>query len=145
MAEFEQSVVINRPVEKVFEFVSYPENEPLWVAGVQEAEQTSEGPMGVGTTLRSVGRILGRTIESTWEVTEYEVNRKRVVKNSSGPFPLEFVTVFKPVDAGTKITLTVQAEVGGFLKLAEPVLVRMVKRRNESQWANLKDLLEAEV
>ena len=34
-------------------------------------------------------------------------------------------------------------EVGGLLKLAEPILARMGKRQSETDLANLKDLMEA--
>jgi hypothetical protein len=33
---------------------------------------------------------------------------------------------------------------GGFFKLAEPLVVRMLNRQFETNFANLKDLLEAQ-
>jgi len=144
MIKLESSVVINRPIEEVFEFADNPENEPLWQQATQEAELSSEGPMGVGTTLRRVTRFLGRTIESTSEVTEYEVSRKRGGRSTSGPMPYEFVEIYESVEGGTKITATGQIDVGGFFKLAEPVIARMAKRQQEASFANLKDLLEAQ-
>lgn len=144
MANYEQSVWINRPVEEVFEFATHPENEPLWNMGIQESEITSESPLGVGTEVRSVSRVLGRTVESTWEVTEYEVNRKKAVKSTSGPIPFESPAVFESVEGGTKLTFTIQAEAGGIFRLITPVIVRMGKRQTENSFANLKELLEAQ-
>ena len=144
MIKLKHSVVINRPVDEVFAFLANPENEPLWNSGTQKAEQTSEGPMGVGTTVNSVSRFLGQTTEATWEVTEYEVNRRRGSKSTSGPMPFEFVNNFESVEGGTKLTATFQIEAGGFFKLAEPVLARMARRQQETSLANLKDILEAE-
>ena len=143
MIRFENSVVINRPVEEVFEFVSNFNNDPLWQPAFQEGEITSEGPIGVGTTGRNVIRFLGRTIESTIEMTEYEENRKLGVRTTSGPTPAKVVDTFEPVEGGTRLTQNFEAEVGGFLKLAEPVVGRMVKRQQQNNFANLKDLLEA--
>ena len=143
MAGYKQSVVINRPVEEVFEFSTNPENEPLWNAGIQKSEITSEGPMGVGTKVRSVSLVLGRTAESTWKVTEYVVNRKKTVKSTSGPIPFESFAVFESIEGGTKLTFTFQAESGGILKLIDPVIVRMMKRQTKNSFANLKELLEA--
>jgi carbon monoxide dehydrogenase subunit G len=144
MINLENSVVINRPVDEVFAFLANPENEPLWNQSTQKAEQTSEGPMGVGATVNTVNRFLGRTIDSTWEVTEYEVNRRRAVKSTSGPMPFEFAQTFESVEGGTKITGTGQIEAGGFFKLAEPVVGRMARRQQETSFANLKDFLEAQ-
>jgi uncharacterized protein YndB with AHSA1/START domain len=144
MANYEQSVWINRPVEVVFKFATHPENEPLWNTGMQESEITSEGPLGVGTKVRSVSRVLGRTVESTWEVTEYEVNRKKAVKSTSGPIPFEAASVFESVEGGTKLTFTIQAEGVGIYRVITPVIVRMGKRQTENSFANLKELLETQ-
>ena len=72
MTKLEASVVINRPTEEVFAFVTDIEKLPQWMSELVEAKQTSEGPMGVGTTMSAVASPLGRRAESTQEVTEYE-------------------------------------------------------------------------
>ncbi len=56
---------------------------------------------------------------------------------------MEAETVFEPVDSGTKVTIVGRAEPVGFFKLAEPIVIRMAKRQIETDYANLKDLLEA--
>jgi len=144
MAEYEQSVWIDRPVEEVFEFATNPEKEPLWNTGMVESEIVSEGPMGVGTRVRSVNRALGRNTESTWEVTEYEINRKKAVKSTSGPMPFRAASVFESVEGGTNLTFSMQAEAGGISKVIAPIIVRMLKGQTEKSFANLKELLEAQ-
>lgn len=144
MINIEKSVEIDRPVEEVFAYVMDPNNEPLWNHGTLKAEITSAGPMGVGTTMNYVGRFLGRTVETSYEITEYEVNRKRVNKSLSGPYPYVITNLFESVEGGTKFTATAQMDVGGFFKVAEPLVLRMLNRQVNSGFANLKDLLEAE-
>lgn len=143
MAQFEISTVINRPIEEVFAFASNYENNSQWISGVIEVKKTSEGPIGVGTTYSPVLTFLGRRIESETELTEYEPNRSFAEKSTSGPFPIENRTTFERVEGGTRVTFTTVAEPGGFFKLAEPLLVRMVKRQFEANFATLKELMEA--
>ncbi len=143
MAKIEISTVINRPVEEVFAVLSNYENNPKWISASIEAKKTSQGPIGVGTTWRTVVKFLGRRIEGENEVTEYEPNRGYAVKSKSGPFPVENGVTFERVEGGTRVTLTTVAEPGGFFKLAEPLLVSMVKRQFEADFVNLKDLMEA--
>ncbi len=50
MVRVETSVVVERPVEELFEVVTSPETCSLWMPGCLGARQTSEGPMGVGAT-----------------------------------------------------------------------------------------------
>lgn len=143
MAKFEISTVINRPVEEVFAVMSNAENILKWQSGTIEAEKTSDGPIGVGTTWRSVSRFLGRRIESESEFTEYELNRKLGFKSKSGPIQFEVRMTFERVEGGTRINTKFEAEIGGFFKLAEPLVMSMGKRQLEGDLANLKDLMEA--
>ena len=144
MVRIEASVVINRPIEEVFAFVSDFEKSPQWMAELVESKQTSEGPVGVGTTLSGVATPLGRRAESTQEVVEYELNRKYAIKSTSGPVTSKDNYTFESVAGGTKVTRVAEAETSGFFRLAEPLAVRMMRRQFKTNFANLKDLLEAQ-
>jgi len=144
MMKVEHSVVINRPIEEVFAFVSDIEKMTQWIGDAQEVKNISAGPLGVGTTFTIVGGFLGRRFELNQEVTEYEPNRKLGWKSTSGPVPSEFEGTFESVAGGTKFNFILVGEVGGFFKIAEPLLRRMLRRQYETNAANLKDLLEAQ-
>lgn len=145
MVRIKASVVIDRPIEEVFAFVIDAEKWPQWMTELVESKKISEGPMGVGTTWSAVIHLLGRRIESTLEVIEYEPNRKYSFKHTSGPIPIEKDEfTFDSVAGGTKVTHAVEAEPGGFFRLAEPLIARMTQRQFEANFGNLKDLLDAQ-
>ena len=143
MIKIEQTVVINRPVEEVFEVIANPEKLSLWAGAVKESKLTSEGPVGVGSTSTNVIELLGRRIESVNEVTEYELNSKIATKSTSGPMPVESKQTLKAVEGGTEVTNSAKVEGAGLFKLGEPIFARMVNRQVDMDFANLKDLLEA--
>ena len=143
MAKIETSIVINRPIEEVFAVLSDLENNAKWSSGFVEVKKTSEGPIGVGTTWRAIQKVLGQRIETEAELTEYEPNRKFAAKSKSGPIPVEVRQTFDPVEAGTRVSIEGQLEPGGFFKMAEPLVTRMLKRTLETDFANVKDLMEA--
>jgi uncharacterized protein YndB with AHSA1/START domain len=143
MATLDISTMINRPLEEVFAFASNPENIPTWSSTGSEVKITSAGPIGVSTTFRSVVIFLGRRIEGETEITEFEPNRSFAQESRSEPFPVKNRVTFERVDGGTRVNFTSVAEPGGFFKLAEPLLVRMIKRQFEADFANLKDLMES--
>ena len=99
--------------------------------------------MGVGATYIDGGQLWGRRIEETLVVTAYEPDRKFGVKTTSGPIRGEGEYTFEPVEGGTKITLVGEAGLGGFFKLAKPIVARAIKRQGAGNLAGLKDLLEA--
>lgn len=144
MVKIEVSTVINRPVEEVFAFMSNPENDPQWQSETSETEITSQGELGVGTTYRDVGFFLGRRIESIYEFTEFETNKRLSLKTTSGPIPVEATITYETVEQGTKVNFSASGEVGGFFKLAEPLVSRMAQRSWTANYANLKDLLESQ-
>lgn len=143
MIRIEHSVVINRPIEEVFAFVTDIDKMSQWALELREAKKTSEGPVGVGTTFSGVVQLLGRRMENNHEVTEYEPNRKYSFKTTSGPVPMEAESTFESVAGGTRVTILAEAEPGGFFKLAEPIFARTAQRQYETNLATLKDLLEA--
>ena len=96
MIKIENSIVINRPVDEIFEFMANAENNPQWQSGTQEAVKTSEGPIGVGTTFTSVSQLLGKRLESVVEYTTYEPNKRLAGKVTSGPVPFQFETTQSP-------------------------------------------------
>jgi uncharacterized membrane protein len=142
MISIEESIVINRPVAEVFALLSDFGNNPTWSSAFLEAKKTSEGPIGVGTTWQGVGKFLGKRIEVEIEETEYEPNRKSTQKSKS-PFPVHQQMTFESENGATRVNVRLEAEPGGFFKLAEPVFKTMAKRGIETDLANLKDLMEA--
>jgi uncharacterized membrane protein len=140
----EHTVVIDRPIEEVFAFVADPNNDSLWQAWTLETEQTSEGPVDVGTTLRSIAKMLGRRIEVAMEVTENDPPHRQCVRITAGPIPASGCYLLEPADGGsTRFTQTFEGEVGGFFRLAEPLVGRVISRQTEADMATLKDLLES--
>ena len=143
MTTFRTSILINRPLEEVFAFLSNAENDPKWRSGAVEVKKTSKGPVGVDSTWSSVGHLLGQRIENEMECTEYESNWKYTVKSQSGSFPIESRATFEHIAGSTGINLTAEAELGGLFSVAEPLLTNLVKRQFQGYLANLKDLMEA--
>jgi uncharacterized protein YndB with AHSA1/START domain len=89
MARIEITLVINRPIEEVFAFVSNSENLRRWRSTSLEVKKTSEGPLGVGGTFRGRFTFLGRQFDGNVVVTAHEPNRAYASNMAEGPFPLE--------------------------------------------------------
>jgi carbon monoxide dehydrogenase subunit G len=141
MFQVKVSIVINRPLEEVFVFLSNLENNLNWRSGMIKAEKISEGPIGVGTTYRMINNLFGREVEGEAVVTEYELNQKYATVNKSG-LPIKTRRTFKSVEGGTRVTFTVETELGGFFKLVEPLVASIGKRRLAADAATVKKLIE---
>lgn len=143
MATFGKSILINCPQQEVFDFVSNPAKNIEWQGIAQSAEWTSEGPVGVGSALRSVDRFLGRKIESTAEVTIWDPPNRMTLKSAGGPFPFEIAFELESKENGTQLTMNVTAAFRGFFKIAEGLVGRQAQKQIDTDLEALKLVLEA--
>ena len=143
MSKIERSVVIDRPIQEVFDFVHEPTNDPLWQTTVLESKKLTDEPLRAGSLVQEVRRFLGIRVESTFELIEYEPPTRSAVKLISGPVPFSGSYVLEALDGSTRFTVHGDIEGHGFFKLAEPVFARMAGRELEASLGHLKDLLEA--
>ena len=122
----EKSVIINQPIEKVFDFVSNAENEALWRTEIQESKVTSEGTFGVGSTISQTASFMGRRFEAVGEMTEYEPGQVAAWKLVSGPFAGDGKTIYEATgDHQSKVTVISNFDIGGFF--TRPVGCRVVR------------------
>ena len=136
-------IFINNPRDEVAAFASDPDNDPTWIGGIVEAKTLTDPPFGVGTKVARVASFLGRKMHYAPEVVEYEPNAL-VAMSTDQPFPMTIRYEFADVSGGTKMTIRVQGEGGGFYQVAAPLLGMMVKRNVSKDLERLKELLESE-
>jgi uncharacterized protein YndB with AHSA1/START domain len=137
------STLIKRPVKQVFDFVSTPENDFQWQYGTLATARLSKGRHAVRTFFRSIGHLMGRRNLSTFEITEFEPNKKYGFKSLSGPLHSKTSYTFEITDGSTKITISTQADVVNFFHMDEGFLEKKMKKQLKENLTMLKDLLEA--
>lgn len=137
------STLISRPVQQVFGLVSKPENDFQWQYGTLETARLSKGAKNSRTIFRSVGHLMGRRNLSTFEVAEYEQNKKYSIKSLSGPLHSHTSYTFETVNNGTKVNVSLQASLIDFHHLDEGLVEKSLKRQLKENLALLKDFLEA--
>jgi uncharacterized membrane protein len=139
----EHEVVIRRPLGEVFDFVSDSEHLPAWMAGVKRVSRSSPGPIGVGTTYRVLAKMLGRRVESTYEVTAYEPDKLVALRMTSPLFGFEETYRFEAEDA-ERTVVQVEADVrpSGALRFLGPVLGLAMQRQVQADHRRLRSTLE---
>ena len=99
----------------------------------------------MGATVRSTIRFLGKWLDITFEIVEYEPGRYLTIKSVSGIAPFLFYYQFEPVeDGGTTISQKAVIHLTeGILEMKAPVITSAVRRQIEYDLQTLKDMLEA--
>jgi hypothetical protein len=135
----ERSATIDQGVDRVFEYVSTPENDPTWVPAFLRREMLSPAPTHVGSITEEDVWFLGRRMLYAWEITQYEPPTAFALRSISGPIPATIRVLLESLDgARTKVILVGEVQLRGVYKPMELVM------RWGTQLRTLKNLLESE-
>jgi hypothetical protein len=146
----DRSATIDQPVDRDFEYVSTPDNDPTWVPASLKHEMLSPAPMRVGSSTEEDVWFLGRRMRYSWEITHYEPPTGLALRSISGPIPATIRVLLESLDgARTKVILVGVILVGevrlrGVYKPMELVMRLVAQRQFGTQLRTLKDLLESE-
>ena len=134
--DVEESVVINRPLEEVFDYVADRENLPEWSSPVQEVRSETQGPLDEeGTRFTTVAKYLGRSFETSFEVIIHDPPHRHTDRSMGGPFPQEYTHIFEEVEGGkTRLTEVTKGEPGGFFRLVIGCKVRNKASLRSVRW-----------
>jgi uncharacterized protein YndB with AHSA1/START domain len=136
------SIRIDRPVHDVFEYLRDHENRIYWQGNLTEAEHAK---IEKGTRVTEVRNVLGRRVEISGEITEFE-DDKRLTFSGKGPAvkKLEYHYVLKPDAGGTRLDTELDLELSELFGIAAPLIQRLTDRELDHAHTTLKDILENE-
>ena len=141
MAKVERDTTINAPVEKVFSYVSDPNNQLEWLPGTTEVRDITG--KGVGQKFGFTYKMMGISFKGECVIAEV-ISNQRIVLKSSGGIVSTWTWTFKSEDSTTNINLvvefTIPIPVVG--KVGERLALKQNEREADHAVANLKDILE---
>ncbi len=85
---------------------------------------------------------MGRRIISTFEVTEYEPNRKYGFKSLSGPLNSHTSYTFEMVGGSTMVNISTQMDAGNSLQYRDSILEKKMRKQLKENLVLLKEILE---
>jgi uncharacterized membrane protein len=136
------SVTVQRPVEEVFAFVADGERCPEWRPGVLDITRTSGD--GVGTRYRQgVRGPMGRRVSADYEITVWDPNRRLEFQTVAGPVRPHGRYDFEEADGGTRLTLSLDADLAGLRGLLIGSAVQKTMNSEVRTLDNLKRVLES--
>ncbi len=143
MLTVDESVVIDRPRQEVYEFLADPENVPVYNGNIVEYELLSGGPYEVGRRCRAVVRVAGRRLDSTDELIEAEDGRRIKIQSDDAKIPYTLEVRFDDEGDATRVTWHQEMEsLKGVFKFADSIVLKMYSRDVRSNLDKAKTLLE---
>jgi uncharacterized protein YndB with AHSA1/START domain len=132
---------IDRSPADVFGFVSDPAQLPSWQTNTVSSTPEGDGPLGLGTRLREIHRAPGgKQLESVVEVSEFEPDRLFGLHVVEGT-PVHLRITLEPDERGTRLSFRAYGRLTGAMRLAQPLLRRVLKRQFAAQLDTLARVL----
>jgi hypothetical protein len=133
------TIVIGRPVDVVFDYVSDLANDANWRTGVDESGWKSGEPLSPG----AIGYTVAGDQTAEWRLLSYVVGERADWEFVSGPLEGRGGYRLVPVEGGTEFTLVADVKPTGWLKLLGPVFTWVGRRQNQRDVEKLRDILES--
>lgn len=117
-------VLLERPIDEVFDFIADGRSNPLWQPIVASTTR-SEHAIKVGDTFsQRVRHPLGYTVSADYRVVTYERPRLLALTVvSGGPIRPTITYALNSEGQGTRVRCTIEHHPRGVGRLAEPLLV----------------------
>ncbi len=123
------TIDISRPRPEVAAFLEDPANDLRWIRALSSSEKLTDGPVGKGTRVRRVAKMMGRPIDYTTEITAYDPGAVLAMDTVSGPFPMHVTYTLTDTADGTRVSVRNQGGSGWMFALFSPLIGRMVNSR----------------
>jgi hypothetical protein len=145
MIEVVVSIDVTQSPPEVFAYWSDWTNNPTWQKGMESCVWTSAPPLRIGSTYDQTARFVGRPIVSSFEVVEYEPERKLRIKTTQSTLPLDITREVIPrADGGSTLQAVIRGEPHGPMKWLGGLTQRMVERNVKADYARLKAYFDAQ-
>ena len=140
----ENSVVIDRPIEEVFEVATCLRRAVVWRNALISSVQTSAGPVGVGTTFEQELRFMGKSRRNTAVITAYEPPCLFVYQHVEGLSDYEARFFFEAAGGRTRFTVRLGGDPPTFWTkvVPETFQLRWARALIVQEMNVLRDMLE---
>ena len=139
MSTIQNSVVIERSPEQVFDYLSDPRSELEWNPKVELMEKLTDGPLGVGTMFRakwSKSKVVTMTCTRFDRPTAWSyVN--------DGPVVVDLSISLTPHGGGTRLDSRFDATPSGLFRLVFPIFILLMRREESANMRLLKAAVES--
>lgn len=137
-----ESISIVRSPEEVFDFFTDGRNRPRWDTTVVFERLTSPEPVGVGSTIITRMRTMGREIDIEWRVTEFDRPTRMAIVSTAGLLPTSALFAFSPAGGGCHASATIDGRPTGMLRIFEPMIAESARSTLATGLLRARALLE---
>ncbi len=126
-----------------FPFLSDFNNLPAWDPSIVRVEQSTPGPITVGTRFRVTLGFLGMESTLDYRVAEYKPNRRAVLVGTTATVTATDTVLVEPRRGGCRVTWDADIRFAGPLQILDPLFAWLFASNVRSAIGNLRRELDS--
>ena len=139
----EQTFHVARPPEEVFDYLTNPSNLRAWQTSKTRVEVLTDGPPRQGYRVREWTKPpVAKEFDQVVEFTDFDRPHRVHTHIVEGPQPINGTWTFTPAGGGTRVDFVAAGPLQGLMRLAEPVVRRVIARQFAQYHENLRRNVE---
>jgi hypothetical protein len=144
MLKHTESIDVNRPPRKVYEFVADSANDVHWRPEVTKSELVAGAPGEAGARYHQVMKPGRRESEGTHEIVSTVPGQRVDWQTPPDEGPLQFSGYYgvEPSDGGSRFTIYTEVRPKGLFKLGQPFMKGYLRKVSRRYTTTLKQYLE---
>ena len=142
MKHVERTVVVDKPLAQVWEYLSDFRSTNDWDPGTVSTERTS-GDGGEGTVYHNTSKFLGRETEVVYTVRRYEPQRLIELEGVNDTVTTTDTMTFAGDQTRTQVVYRAEFVLKGAARFADPLLPLPLKKLGDDAAKNLQQALAA--
>ncbi len=139
----ELTIEVARTPEDVFAYLTDVSNLPAWQSGVRTAQIEDAGPPRVGARIRESRHLLGRELNTTLEITEYDPPHVFSIRALDSPVPFSIRHELEASGDRTLLIVTGVGDPGLLPGFAAGIMARRAEKQFRKDFDRLKKLLQS--
>ena len=140
MPKIERTVTVQKPLEKVWDYLTDFTTTAQWDPGTVTTERIA-GDRGPGTVYRNVSKVLGREVEIEYTVTQLEPQSLFQLSGKTSAMKMLDTMRFDQTPQGVAVTYTAEFEPQGMAKLAAPLMPLGLKKLGDDAAESMETAL----
>jgi hypothetical protein len=135
-------MLIRRSTDDAFAFISDLRNAPSWDPQTIEAHKLNEGPVGVGSRFRLVGRVLGYRFDLPYEIQLYSAPHELVIAGETAIMRYSDRITLAPHGPETRLVYEACLDLKGAFRYANPLLPIVFRRIGDAATRRMPEAVE---
>ena len=141
--DFSNTLLVDAPMQAVFDYLARPENLPRWNYALSRCEQTSPGPTGAGSTFRQT-RTLPRPAQESFTIAVFEPPKLLAFEGQFGPFHgTSTYALAEMAEGATRLINSFELGLSAALSPLAGLVGTRVKREVAQNLQILKEIMES--